>query len=96
MNKEVLKQAISTYGADKQMDMCIEEMSELTKAICKIKRELSSEDGFTKIETQNNLYEEIADVTIMIEQLKMIFGCEEEVQEQIEFKINRLKERLNK
>lgn len=94
MDKEVLQKAINKYGASKQMDMCIEEMSELTKAICKIKRELASEEGFTKEETQNNLYEEIADVSIMLEQVNMMFECEDEVNKQIEYKINRLKERL--
>ena len=43
--------------------MVIEEMSELTKEICKIKRGKGN---------YMNLVEEIADVEIMLEQLKMI------------------------
>jgi hypothetical protein len=93
-SKEILEKAIETYGADKQMNMCIEEMSELTKAICKIKRELSSGDGFTKVETLNNMYEEIADVTITLEQLKMMFTCKEEVKEQMAYKMSRLEKKL--
>ena len=94
MNREILEKAIKTYGASKQMDMCIEEMSELTKAICKIKRELSSGDGFTKVETLNNLYEEIADVEIMLEQMRIMFASDKEIDEQKEYKLNRLQNRL--
>ena len=32
---DIIKQAIETYGIDAQVLMAIEEMSELTKALCK-------------------------------------------------------------
>lgn len=35
---KVLQSAIDHYGEESQLDMAIEEMSELTKAICKYKR----------------------------------------------------------
>lgn len=35
---KVLQEAIDHYGEESQLDMAIEEMSELTKAICKYKR----------------------------------------------------------
>lgn len=103
MNLEVLKQAINTYGEFNQMNMAIEEMSELTKAICKLRRasnELQNANFmFEKLKIiaveRKNIIEEVADCLIMLEQLKMIFNCEDEVNEQIDFKINRLKERLN-
>ncbi len=64
MNKEkIYKKAIGKYGVAAQLDMVIEEMSELTKEICKIKRGKGN---------YMNLVEEIADVEIMLEQLKMI------------------------
>ena len=34
----LLTRAIRTYGEPAQIDMAIEEMAELTKALCKIKR----------------------------------------------------------
>lgn len=34
----LLDRAITTYGAPAQMDMAVEEMAELTKALCKVKR----------------------------------------------------------
>lgn len=83
---EILKKAISTYGKEAQLDMCIEEMSELTKEICKHKR------GF---DNKNEIIEEIADVYIMLEQMKMIFRIsEEQINKQIDFKIERLEGRL--
>jgi len=101
MNKEIIKKAINTYGKESQIDVCIEEMSELTKAIIKFKRASQQIDAMEiKIfrqfisEKVNDIAEEIADVEIMLEQMKMIFNCEDIVNGQIEFKINRLKERL--
>ena len=63
-NLEILKKAINTYGINSQLDMAVEEMSELTKEICKKKR---GKDNHSEI------MEEMADVYIMLEQLKMIF-----------------------
>lgn len=43
MNRtNILKDAITTYGEDKQIDMMIEECSELIQALCKYKRGLPS------------------------------------------------------
>ena len=89
MNKEILQKAIETYGVESQVDVCIEEMSELTKALIKDRRSYGNSH-----EAWKNVAEEIADVKIMLEQLEMIFECKEKVQEQIEFKVNRLGERL--
>ena len=94
MHKEVLKQAIKTYGTHNQMLKCIEECGELSRAVSRILTELSSGDGFTTEESQENLYEELADVLIMIDQMMMIFECREKVFEQGLRKLNRLKERL--
>ncbi len=99
MNKEILQKAIDTYGEFPQIDMCIEEMSELTKALCKIKRAGAKKDYFVDVLQEvnlirENIIEEMADVEITLAQQKIIFGCEEEVKQQIDFKLNRLKERL--
>ena len=82
----IIKQAVKTYGEDAQLWMVIEEMSELAKEICKRKR---GKKNYVEIA------DEIADVCIMIEQLKYICGIPEKmVQERIDFKIERLRERL--
>ena len=83
--RAVLQEAIDTYGKDNQLWMVIEEMSELAKEICKSKR---GQDNEAKIA------DEIADVTIMMEQAKMIFGNGDQVEKQIQYKVNRLKFRL--
>lgn len=95
MNKEILQKAIDTYGTHNQMLKCIEECGELSRAVSRILIELSSGDGFTTKESEENLHEELADVLIMIEQMIMMFDCGDEVFIQQVKKINRLKERLN-
>lgn len=43
---------------------------------------------------RENVIEEMGDVYVTLAQMEIIFGCDEEVKKQIEYKINRLKERL--
>lgn len=78
--------AIQHYGRDSQMDKAIEEMSELTKAICDFKREET-------VQNTVNVIEETADVWIMVAQMMIIFGAGE-VDNMIEVKLTRLKERI--
>jgi NTP pyrophosphatase (non-canonical NTP hydrolase) len=94
MNKEILGKAIKHYGTHNQMLKCIEECGELTRAISRILIELSSGDGLTTEESLANLQEELADVSIMIEQMLMMFKCEKDVNQYIAFKLDRLNERL--
>lgn len=83
----VLQEAISTYGSEHQQLVAIEEMSELTKELCKQYR------GF---DNRDNIVEEIADVEIMLEQLVMVFGCRPEVNDIRAKKIERLWSRIEK
>lgn len=87
----VLNNAIAKWGEDAQIDMCIEEMSELTQALCKYKRGRRGEH------VTNNIKEEIADVLITINQMALIFGFTEgySIFHFIDKKINRLEERIN-
>ena len=94
MNKNILKKAISKYGTHNQMLKCIEECGELSRAISRILIELSSGDGFTTEQSQENLYEELADVSIMVEQMIIMFDCIDEVVVWQTKKLKRLKERL--
>ena len=94
MNKDVLQKAIKHYGTHNQMLKCIEECGELSRAISRVLIELSSGDGFTTKESEENLHEELADVLIMIEQMIIMFDCGDEVFIQQVKKIKRLKERL--
>jgi len=60
----IYKQAIETYGPKAQMNMAVEEMSELTKEILKNQR------GYANRE---HIIEELVDVYITLEQLVIIF-----------------------
>lgn len=91
MRPEVLKKAIETYGRHAQTDMAIEEMSELTKALLKLRRAGSA--GWA--DAKENVFEEIADVIIMLTQLLMIYDGRKAVQAFIDAKVRRLEERLS-
>lgn len=67
--------------------MVLEETSELQKALLKHRRKPSEE-------TKADIVDEIADVQIMLEQLKIIYSCTKEVDERIKFKIDRQIERI--
>lgn len=83
-HEEIYKKAVETYGVESQIKMAIEEMAELMNALMKLARGRITTAGVNT---------EIADVKIMMEQLAIIFG-QEDVQEEVEYKTNRLKERL--
>ena len=83
---EVYAAALERYGVDKQTTKAIEEMSELTKEICKLK----IGDG-----SLYHLAEEIADVTIMLEQLRIFFDVNDEVCKQMDEKVRRLRRRVS-
>lgn len=86
----LLTRAVKTYGQDAQMDMAVEEMAELTKALCKVKR---AAPGCETAAAVSNVFEEIADVQIMLDQLRIIFGGS--TMDIEEAKIVRLKGRLD-
>lgn len=83
----ILKQAINTYGVDMQLNVAIEELSELIKELCKYKRG----DG-----SDMHIAEEMADVKIILEELEIIFDNRHRVVAWYEHKIQRLKDRMRK
>lgn len=95
MRPEVLQLAVNVYKKEAQVDMAIEEMSELTKALLKDRRAEKSPETWNYERTRKNIFEEIADVIIMLTQLIIIYGGREEIQEYINIKVRRLEERLN-
>ena len=83
----VFKKAIETYGAEAQLNVAIEELSELIKEICKHK------PGSDNIEA---IIEEMADCYIMLKQMQMIFGLGSTViVDAMQKKIDRLSRRLD-
>ena len=73
--KSAYQKFIDTWGIEMQSVMAIEEMSELTKAICKYKRTL--EIIGDKEKALYNIKEEIADVLNMAEELELVYGTNE-------------------
>ena len=69
--KNIYRAAISVWGKDAQENQAIEEMAELTQAINKMRRQPSPEH-------LDNLKEELADVQIMLDQLKLIHRISDE------------------
>lgn len=86
----ILFEAIKTWGNEAQIDMAIEECSELIKALCKLKRAKSKE----QIEKcEGDIIDEVADVELMCQQLSMMFS-REAIEARKVVKIIRLKSRL--
>lgn len=89
------------YGYDSQSRQLIEEMAELTVAINKLWRvekfcgmkNIMDVKGFSYPEVKE-IIEEIADVEIMLSQIKYLFGCQDEVEQEKERKILRQLERM--
>lgn len=81
----ILQKAINRWGEDAQTKMVLEEMSELQKEICKRWR---GKDNTSEIA------EEIADVAIMLDQLKLMLGIRDDVSLFREKKLCRLAQRL--
>lgn len=79
----ILNAAISVYGEEAQENMAVEECAELIQAINKKHRG-----------QEHNIPEEIADVEIMLEQLKIINDCAEETARIKAKKLERLSDRV--
>ena len=83
--EEVYRKALMTYGKDVQITMVFEEMSELQKELCKALRGKK---------VTGNIAEEIADVEIMLEQMKILFEVEDTVKGLKDYKVKRLQDRI--
>lgn len=83
---KTLEKAIETYGKDMQLNVAVEEFSELIKEICKNKRGRDNRD---------NIIEEMADCQIMLAQIQIIFDIDaEEISNKVIEKLERLEKRL--
>lgn len=83
---QILERAIKKYGDLAQIDMLVEECAELIVAVNHYKRD--------RVHALSDLLSEIADVEIMLTQMKMIFN-NYTINELVKFKIYRLKKRLD-
>ncbi len=105
MTDERIQEIVLRYGYDAQSRQCIEEMAELTQAINKFWRKdlhggygaLNEDRLDRESEAYKNLIEEIADVEIMLEQMKEMLLCGDKVakirEEKLERQIDRIRRR---
>ena len=89
MNNEyreiVYRKALERYGKTNQIAKAIEELSELQKELCKV---LIGEMDLL------NVIEEIADVEIMMEQMRLIFNSNIDIERVKDRKVERLERRM--
>ena len=105
MNKEEYSNSIiaiaNHYDYESQSRQLIEEMAELTVAINKLwrierlcdRKNIMDVKGFSYPEVKE-IIGEIADVEIMLSQIKYLLGCQDEVELEKERKILRQLERI--
>ena len=86
------------YGYEAQSRQLIEEMAELAVAVNKLWRLNAKTDSelyiSEKAECEMHIYEEIADVEIMLEQVKLLLNCGTKVEMIKDVKIKRQLERM--
>ena len=86
-----LRRAVDVYGARRQVVKALEELGELTQALCKW---LGGDDPDPGL-ILGHMHEEIADVEIMLAQLRMMTRADRQIDQWIALKVARLKERLD-
>lgn len=90
-DRDVLELALDTFGQNHQENMLLEEMTELTTAILKFKRYKPSDGVFLESKSDNlkdeikrlmdNIHEEIVDVQIMLDQMRIRYQLTPEEEE---------------
>lgn len=86
--RKLLRLAVAHFGPKTQLVKCVEEMSELQKEICKL---LADREKYSR----ESLIEELEDVEIMLEQLRMIASISPEEERRMQRrKLMLLEERL--
>lgn len=90
-DREIFEQAIENYGIKNQIIKSVEEMSELTKALCKY---FECTDKRMEPIILDAIDEEMADVEIMLEQLRIIFNNNEQIAARRKEKVERLERRM--
>ena len=92
----IYDKALTVYGEEAQFEQSIEELAELILAFQKFKRISNDPDSTQKqaVKVTNDIIDELADVQIMIDQMKIVFGYIN-VEKRIGFKLKRLVKRMN-
>lgn len=87
IDDEKLKKIVLTYGAYPQISKAVEELIELSEILIK---DINKSELY-----KDSLIEEMADVEVMLSQLKIIYNVsDEELQDEISRKIDRTMKRI--
>ena len=96
--KEKIDYAAERFGFDAVSNQLIEEMSELTKALCKMNRfnglGMPPAKEITEAKLVDDIIEELADVKVTLEQMIHLMDAEPYITEIIDFKVKRTYERM--
>lgn len=98
MDNEAIVKIAKSHGYTQQMRQAMEELSELIQAICKHGRVMDKCKCLTKERNKEwySVVDEMADVTIMMEQVKWMLGISDEAIEGIiQAKLNRELRRMS-
>ena len=85
--KRVYELALKKNGIDIQTTVAIEEMLEIGKEVCKMKR--------GKLDREH-MAEEIADATIMLEQMCQMLNINDSVESWMDYKVAALKRKVER
>lgn len=90
---ERVRQILEHYGEASQYDIFVEECAEAIQAVQKIKRSKPDDMSSESLRLRTNLAEEVADVLITANQIRMCIG-ESVVDMAIDIKLDRQFERM--
>lgn len=90
ISKKILKKAIDKWGRDMQIKKIEEEALELGLAISRLNNPTKDKKAL-----EDNLYDELGDMMIMMEQAKLLFD-EERINERVRFKMDKMNEKYFK
>jgi len=89
---DFMQALVNIFGHDSQIEMIIEECTELIMSLQKLKRAKASGDADKQEKALDNVHEELADVSIMLAQAVIIFDTMK-VDSWVDIKIKRMMER---
>ncbi len=90
-NSDLFSRNLQSHGKTRQLLKCCEEMSELNVELCKYAGcSISDLDDFDF----GAVYSEMADVIITLTQAMNILDCFDDVEKEVEYKLERLNMRL--
>ena len=92
---EAIRKIADHYGLNAQLNVATEELAELIQAIARFRR-VNENDMLELARGKNLVAEEIADVEVMLAQIKYLMKIDERVEAVAKYKIERQLKRMKK